>query len=408
MAEKYVWCTQCRRAIPDGALRREFGGFICPGCNRRLNVASMESFACPECGSVMRYPSTIEQEVVCPCRLTPAAEAVEAPAQEEPIPAPEAEPEAEPAPQPAAEEPVAPPVAEEPEPAQADAENTPTTLAWQPRSTQELAYRHPRGARLQQADAVVVTDGQCARFTAGGQTHWLREPRTYSLGYEYRDEQTVLRALMMGEDIGVQPMLRPDVIFIDLRRHDGLMWEPETMVLNDAVALRPRVRYALTVTGPEALMAQAFESGVPSLAEVTAHLHARLRKLFQDWLSRRYDESYTADDVRQDLQANGQTLAEELARAVRYDAAWGLQIDDLTLEGCVVSQAEVCPVCGGLVPEGATACPNGHAVQRCPSCGGVLRDGRCGRGHQIIWCRYCNAHVLSPDGKRCPVHGQQI
>lgn len=387
MAGNYVWCAHCRRTIPDEQLRREFGGAICSGCNKRLNLATMDRFACPSCGSVTRYPADIENEVVCPCKLRPAPEP----------------------PAPAAETPAMPePVPEAPAHEPAEADNTPVTLAWQPRGAQELAYRHPRGARLQQADAVVVTEGQCVRFTAGGQTYWLKEPRSYPLGYEYRDEAMVLRALMLGEDLGIQPLLRPDVIFIDLRRHDGLVWEPEAMVLRGSVALRPRVRYALTVAEPEALMTQAFDDGVPSMDAVTAHLNAKLKKLFQDWLGRRYDERCTAEDVRQDLHANGHRLAEELGNALRSDAAWGLRIDELTVEGCAVSHAEVCPVCGAMVADGAAACPNGHAVQRCPSCGGVLREGRCSRGHQVIWCRYCNAHVLSPDGRRCPVHGQQL
>ena len=395
MAQAYVWCTQCRRAIPEERLLREAGGTVCPDCNRLLRLGSMVRTVCPACGAVMRCPSDRKNKVICPCQLPPEPAMPVAPAVPEQPAAP-----AEPVP--------ATPAEPIPEPASVSpASDGPVTLAWQPGGAMDLAYRHPRGSRLQQADAVVVTAEQCVRFTAGGQTHWLMEPRSYSLGYEYREEQTVLRALMEGENLGVQPLLRPEVIFIDLRRHDGLTWEPEAMAVNGNAAVRPRVRYALTVMNPEALMKQAFDDGVPTMPAVTAHLEAKLRERFQDWLNSRFDARSTFEEIQQELKAQESALARTLGEAVGDDRDWGLRISDLAVE-CAVSALQTCRVCGAVMAAGSPACPNGHAVPRCPGCGDLLFGGRCGRGHLVVWCQYCKADVLSPDGRSCPVHGRQL
>ena len=269
----------------------------------------------------------------------------------------------------------------------------------------DLIYIHPDGEKLVYGDTLVVSEGYSARFCAGGETYWFRDPQRYTIGYDDRTEEEILRANLMGEDLeGLPLQVNTSVVFCRLKPMNGRLLETEKyLMINRMIGIKPTFRLNLTVIDDEQLLrsisleARAIDQVSEAINRLIAeHLQESVYPLFNDYSS--------PEDVR--LQLNDPQWASEFLTELRTSipcSDFGIRIDALEVQNWNVWSG-FCEECGAPVQPRDYFCPNRHKIHRCPVCREPIYGGLClAHGHDILFCPICCKYVAAKDG-HCRTH----
>ncbi len=282
-------------------------------------------------------------------------------------------------------------------------------FAWEPAQDDDLIYIEPRGRALVYGDAVIVNSNQSVRFMAAGREQWFRDVGHYTVGYDSRSEEEILRANLAGEDLGELPMLiHTSIVFCSLKSRVYTCATPSYIKINQMVRLKPAFRMTIRIVDEQQLLNTA-ELDQPVFRQVLnaacTQLIARIETILQE--AGAFDV-YTIEEKVKEQFANPewtQDVLDEIKNAVQERTYFGVKIERVELIDWGI-RSGFCSVCGEPVNRNDSVCPNRHILHRCPVCHELLYNGRClTNGHLILFCQECGVYMAADkETKSCPVH----
>ncbi len=282
-------------------------------------------------------------------------------------------------------------------------------FAWEPAQGDDLIYIETQGRTLVYGDTVIVNSNQSVRFMAAGQEKWFRDVGLYTVGYDYRSEEEILRANLAGEDMGGLPMLvHTSIVFCDLRSRVYTCAIPYYIEINQMVRLKPIFRMTVRIVNEQQLLNTAKLDQPVSrqvLNVACAQMATKIETILQE--AGAFD-AYTIEVQVKEQFSNPEwtkDVLDEIKCAVQENTYFGVKIERVELIDWGI-RSGFCSVCGEPVNRNDTFCPNRHILQRCPVCHELIYNGRClTNGHLILFCQECGVYVAADkETKSCPVH----
>lgn len=280
---------------------------------------------------------------------------------------------------------------------------------WTPADDEDWIYVEPLGNALVYGDMVSVGGDQSVRLCMGGREAWIRRPGLHTVGLDERGEAEILRAHMMGEDLGeISMMVNTSITFCSLREYSYPVEAKDYVMINRMIGLKPTFDMRFHISDEERLLScvrpgTAIKDQV--LEAFAACLSAELEKRIKD--SGVFDEYSDRETVEAALRNEeyANALTGTLREAVS-DTPFGITVDEVRIAGVAKwgLWSGFCDVCGAAVGRRDRRCRNGHPIARCPQCREPIYDGQCKmNGHSVLYCHECGQYVVAYEGA-CPLH----
>lgn len=282
-------------------------------------------------------------------------------------------------------------------------------FAWEFAQGDDLIRVEPRGNELVYGDTVIVQSNQMVRFLAAGQEKWFREPGHYTVGYDGRDEEEILRANLAGEDMGNLPMLiHTSIVFCSLKQHTYTCAVSSYIEINKMVRIKPVFRLSVRIHDPKSLL-DSVELNAPVFCQVwdavSEQITAKIEGvLLEDGV---FDEYTIETQIREQFADADwkQDVLKEIKSSIVGTKFIGVEVERLELVNWGI-ESGFCDVCGVKVGRYDRFCSNRHILYHCPVCGELIYNGKClVNGHAVLFCPECDVYVV-PDRETggCPVH----